>query len=221
MCVPAATNKASTGALLTSRWLSVSPVLLSEPRTVPAIELVTICRPSGLNDAARDFSCLSSVSCRFPDAASHTNAAPSSVDNTILALGHTRSSEAVPVLVEKLQTLTPQTPFAHFRVVALALERIGDRRAAEPLADLLAEPEIGGYAQTSLEHARQLFDGERSSPASSTARFCSLREVALARALVRCGDHEGLGEKPLTEYARDLRGHFARHARAVLETPGR
>jgi hypothetical protein len=35
--------------------------------------------------------------------------------------------------------------------------------------------------------------------------------------LYRCGDHEGLGEKILKEYASDLRGHYARHAAAVLE----
>ena len=44
-----------------------------------------------------------------------------------------------------------------------------------------------------------------------------LREIILARALYRCGDHEGLGQTILREYAQDLRGHFARHATAVLE----
>jgi hypothetical protein len=44
-----------------------------------------------------------------------------------------------------------------------------------------------------------------------------LRELYLARALFRCGDHEGLGRKVLEEYAKGLRGHFARHAAAVLE----
>ena len=38
----------------------------------------------------------------------------------------------------------------------------------------------------------------------------------LARALYRCGDQEGLGEKILRQYAQDLRGHLARHAQAVL-----
>ncbi|MFO7898034.1 MAG: hypothetical protein R6V58_03115, partial [Planctomycetota bacterium] len=45
-----------------------------------------------------------------------------------------------------------------------------------------------------------------------------LRELVLARALYRCGDHEGLGEKILRTYTRDLRGHFARHATAVLKS---
>jgi hypothetical protein len=44
-----------------------------------------------------------------------------------------------------------------------------------------------------------------------------LREIVLARALYRCGDHEGLGRRILEQYTQDLRGHLARHAKAVLE----
>jgi len=42
------------------------------------------------------------------------------------------------------------------------------------------------------------------------------RELVLARALYRCGDHQGVGETILRAYAADLRGHYARHAAAVL-----
>ena len=38
----------------------------------------------------------------------------------------------------------------------------------------------------------------------------------LARALYRCGDHKGLGESVLRSYAKDLRGHYATHAKAIL-----
>jgi hypothetical protein len=40
----------------------------------------------------------------------------------------------------------------------------------------------------------------------------------LARALYRCGDFEGLGESILNDYSTDLRGHFARHAKAILDS---
>jgi hypothetical protein len=51
-----------------------------------------------------------------------------------------------------------------------------------------------------------------------SARTCSTatRELLLARALYRCGDWNGQGERTLREYAQDLRGHFARHAQGVL-----
>ena len=48
----------------------------------------------------------------------------------------------------------------------------------------------------------------------------SLRELLLARALYRCGDHNGLGKKILQQYTQDLRGHLSRHAQAVLEASG-
>lgn len=46
----------------------------------------------------------------------------------------------------------------------------------------------------------------------------AVRELALARALYRCGDHDGLARDILAQYTQDLRGHFARHARAVLDS---
>jgi hypothetical protein len=45
----------------------------------------------------------------------------------------------------------------------------------------------------------------------------SLRELILARVLYKCGDHQGLGRAILELYANDLRGPYARHARAVLD----
>jgi hypothetical protein len=49
-------------------------------------------------------------------------------------------------------------------------------------------------------------------------RALSLRELGWGRALLRRGDHQGLGRKILTEYTQNLRGHFARHALEVLES---
>jgi hypothetical protein len=43
------------------------------------------------------------------------------------------------------------------------------------------------------------------------------RDLTLARVLYRLGDHEGLGKSILQQYARDIRGHYARHAQAVLK----
>ena len=51
-------------------------------------------------------------------------------------------------------------------------------------------------------------------------RVGPLREITLARALYRCGDYQGLGRKILESYTHDLRGHLARHAKAVLEAAG-
>jgi hypothetical protein len=93
--------------------------------------------------------------------------------------------------------------------VALALEKIGSPDASEPLARLLAKPDMSGHVMNELE---PLHD----TPLDRRRRLGSLREITLARALYHCGDHQGLGEKILRSYQEDFRGLFARHASAVL-----
>jgi hypothetical protein len=139
----------------------------------------------------------------------------SQLDNLIVIMGRTGDPRAVPVILEKLKTLTPEDDFSHHRAAGLALELIGDETAAEPLAGLLAKPGMTGHVHSSIEIARQ-----REAPGGTNAvqtRRESLRELLLARALYRCGDYQGVGRKILEAYTKDLRGHLARHAKAVLE----
>ncbi len=149
----------------------------------------------------------------------------SKLDNTIVALGRTGRSDAVPVILEKLALLTPETAFPHYRSVALALETIGDPRAAEPLAELLRRPGISGHTHLALEQpdeagpTGQKLSALVTSSWDAGSRGHAVRELGLARALYRCGDHQGLAEEILTGYTHDLRGHFARHAAAVLQSP--
>lgn len=131
----------------------------------------------------------------------------SNLDNTLVALSRTRNAEAPPAVLAKLATLRPQGSASHHRAVYLALEWLADSRAAKPLAEMLAQPGMAGYAITSIDQREQTI----------TAKSSAVRELALARALYRCGDWEGRGERTLRQYAADLRGHFARHARAVLD----
>jgi hypothetical protein len=142
-------------------------------------------------------------------------AALSPLDNLIVIIGRTRDPRAVPVILEKLRLLTEEDEFSHHRAVALALELIGDQAAAEPIARLLAKPGMSGHVHSSIEIARR-----REAPGGTNAvetRRESLRELLLARALYRCGDYQGVGKKILDSYTKDLRGHLARHAQAVLE----
>jgi hypothetical protein len=139
----------------------------------------------------------------------------SPLDVEIVALGRARDRRALGAIFKKLDLLTARSDFSHHRAVALALELIGDPAAARPLADLLARPGMSGHAHLSIEAAL-----ERQSPGGVNAvesRRESLREVVLARALYRCGDYQGRGQKILETYSRDLRGHLARHAQAVLK----
>jgi len=87
------------------------------------------------------------------------------------------------------------------------------------LSEVLQRPGMIGYAQTSLKKMQKLHPDSHS--ASRKPRDYSLREIGYARALFNLGDKSGLGEKILREYARDLRGHFAQHAKAILQKAGK
>ncbi len=141
----------------------------------------------------------------------------SELDSLIIALGRTRDPQALPVLLEKARDLTTDREFSHFRAIAVALETLGDAKAAPVLAELLRKPGMTGHAWTDLAEVRKTI---APSPTDTTARNRSLSELVLARALYRCGDADGLGKTILGQYAKDSRGYYARHARAVLnETP--
>jgi hypothetical protein len=128
----------------------------------------------------------------------------SSLDSLIVALGRTRDPDAVPVLIEKARSLSVTNAFSHYRALAMALETLGDPAAAQPLATLLSRPGMTGYVLAA--------------PSVPENRNASLRELILARALYRCGDHDGLGKRILQQYEGDLRGVFSRHAHAVLDS---
>jgi hypothetical protein len=135
------------------------------------------------------------------------------LDSYVIALGRCGSKKALPAILAKAEELTDTSAFSHFRALALALEHLQDPTAAPTLAKVLGMPGIRGQAFTLATmtdvpgHANAAADVERSK---------CLREIALARALVRLGDHEGLGRKVLEAYANDPRGVYAGHAKAVL-----
>ena len=141
----------------------------------------------------------------------------SPLDKAIIALGMTGVPEAVPMILEKAAMLNADVAFSHHRAVAVALERLGDKAAAKPLADLLRMPGMSGHVHDTV-HAAKAHDAQyqRYLNAVHTRRE-SLRELLLARTLYRLGDHEGIGAATLRAYTTDLRGHLARHARAMLD----
>ncbi|HOC55895.1 MAG TPA: FAD-dependent oxidoreductase [Verrucomicrobiota bacterium] len=139
----------------------------------------------------------------------------SPLDSLVIALGRTRSPAGLAPILEKASQLDADSEFSHFRAIAMSLETLADKVAARPLAELLRKPGLGGHAVTTIDAAL-----EKANPPSRTdtsIRNQALKELYLARALYRCGDHEGLGAKTLREYSRDLHGHYARHAKAVLQ----
>lgn len=138
----------------------------------------------------------------------------SPLDSLIIALGRTKSPVALAPIVEKVGQLGTESEFSHFRAITMALETLADNSAAQSLAELLRKPGFGGHAVTTIERA---IEANPRSGTDTTIRNLALSELYLARALYRCGDYEGLGAKTLTQYSQDLHGHYARHAKAVLQ----
>jgi hypothetical protein len=138
----------------------------------------------------------------------------SALDSVIIALGRTRDKRGLVPILDKVGQLDSESEFSHCRAVGMALEILGDSTAAEPLATLLQKQGIMGHAFTDIEDARHRTPAN---PTDNKTRNNSLRELYLARALYRCGDYKGIGAKILNEYAHDLRGHYANHAKTVLK----
>ncbi|HUU33101.1 MAG TPA: FAD-dependent oxidoreductase, partial [Vicinamibacterales bacterium] len=130
------------------------------------------------------------------------------LDSYIIALGRTRDPRALGPLLEKLALLAEGkgSRLSHSRALALAFEALRDPAAAKPLGEAMKKLGIRGMAVT---ETAGLTAGGRSKSGQ--------RDLALARVLYRLGDHEGIGKTILQQYARDVRGHYARHAQAVLK----
>ncbi len=142
----------------------------------------------------------------------------SELDSLVIALGRTRDPRALNALLPLAEKLDRRDAFSHFRALAVALETLGDPRAAEPLARVLRRPGIAGHAVTTIEQALAVGDGKAThNGVGDRIRNRALIELLTARALFRCGDHDGLGRRTLQRYVRDLHGLYARHARAVLD----
>jgi flavin-dependent dehydrogenase len=138
----------------------------------------------------------------------------SHLDSLIIALGRTGDAAGLGVILEKVRQLdTDKSEFSHYRAVAVALETLGDSIGAKPLAELLRREGVMGHSYTDIEEVKSRLPG---SSTDNTTRNLSLRELVLARALYKCGDYERLGEKVLKRYGDDYRGHYSRHAHAIL-----
>ena len=136
------------------------------------------------------------------------------LDSLLIALGRTKRTEALPTIFRLMEKLTPEYHFSHYRATAIALENIKDQSAAEPLYKLLEMQGVRGHSMPDIQTAKKI---EPKFKNDVSTRNNSLRELILARALYNCGDFNGEGYQILSEYSKDLRGHYYRHAKGVLE----
>ena len=137
----------------------------------------------------------------------------SRLDALIYALAHTGLPDAAGVIADQVRQLPADPAFSHCRVAGIAGALLREACLAGALAELLLKPGMQGHAQLD---SRAVLSQANDDPVETAARNNALRELYLARGLYLAGDIDGLGRAILERYAADLRGHFARHAQAVL-----
>ena len=136
------------------------------------------------------------------------------LDSLVIALGKTRRLEVLPSVIRLARMLTPESEFSHFRAIAVAFETLANEQAAKVLFELLQLKGVKGHSMKTIEEAIQKTP---SGSEDTSTRNGALREIILGRSLFRCGDYNGAGNQILNEYAKDLRGHFYRHATGVIK----
>lgn len=140
----------------------------------------------------------------------------SPLDASLIALARAGDERVVPTIEAKALALDENASFSHCRAVSLAAAILPHPRLAAALRTLLDKPGMRGHAILSAANA---VDTANDDTIETESRNLSLRELYLARGLFLSGDPDGLGRTLLEQYASDLRGHFARHARALLDHP--
>ena len=139
----------------------------------------------------------------------------SRLDALIMALGNAKKVSTLPAILEKAALLQPENTFSHFRAIAMATEAIGSQKAKEQLAALLSIPGIRNHSMTNYTEARRVVVPGTD---DTSTRNAALKELHLAKALYRCGDHNGMARKVLERYAHGLQAHYARYAYETLKS---
>ncbi|WP_269523484.1 FAD-dependent oxidoreductase [Coraliomargarita parva] len=141
----------------------------------------------------------------------------SELDSLIVALGTCADLAAWDCLLRKMTELSADSEFSHFRAVGMASEALYAKASKDEVPERLLAlsrlPGLTGHARTRLIDAKSSVNANLT---ETEARNNALRELHVARALYCCGDPEGVGSAILKAYSRDLRGHFAKHAAALL-----
>ncbi|MBC2602779.1 hypothetical protein [Puniceicoccus vermicola] len=141
----------------------------------------------------------------------------SELDALLVCLGNCGGAAAWPCLLHKLKTLPEEAEFSHVRALTMSIESLYARcpngDVAPIVASILDREGYQGHVQLDVSDAQSALSENIN---ENRVRDDTLRELHLARLLFHCGDHGQRGEVLLRQYAKDCRGHFARHANALL-----
>jgi ribulose 1,5-bisphosphate synthetase/thiazole synthase len=135
----------------------------------------------------------------------------SEIDTQLVALGRSDCPRAKKTLLAKLDKASADSDFSHLRALTIAFEAQPTEEAVKGLTRIL----------TTLKPSAQ--DNVAENVKNTSNNWCEviernneLKELLVARGLLACGDPKGLAKDVLTQYSNDLHGHYARHAKALL-----
>ena len=142
----------------------------------------------------------------------------SPMDTYMVALSLCSDASSAAVVLAKAKQLEMPCDFSHARGFALAAANFKQRGIAtdgfaEVFEQMLGQTGMSGFAHADLKAVLAAMTNDR---CETTVRNNSLREIVLARALFLLDDSNNTAQGILESYASDMRGHFARHAQALL-----
>jgi hypothetical protein len=129
----------------------------------------------------------------------------------MIALGRTKDERALEPFLKKLSKVNKRTSINELRQITLSLEALASPKAANAIAQCLKQDGMHGFAVSDM----RVLPPQGGYGLDSEADNC-IRELALARALIACGDYEGLAKKTFESYAKDPRGFLSAHAKNFL-----
>lgn len=129
----------------------------------------------------------------------------------MIALGRTKDERALKPFLSKLSKVDKTTSINELRQITLSLEALASPKAAKAIAECLKKDGMHGFAVSDMK----VLPPQGGYGLDSEVDNC-IRELALARALLACGDYEGLARKTFESYAKDPRGFLSAHARNFL-----
>ena len=143
----------------------------------------------------------------------------SPLDDVVVCLGRIGAAKAAPAVLKLAAAIGPDTELSHVRAFALYAESLSGDAALRPklaraLSKALAAVGPLHVCPTLADDLATLDDNW----CNTSVRNASLKELFLARALLRCGDDaKKSGAATLRAYAGDVRGQFAASATAALD----
>ena len=142
----------------------------------------------------------------------------SPLDDVIAALGRISSVRAAPAVLRLAASIGPGTELSHVRAFALFAEGLAGDAALRPRLVRALSRALAAIGPLHVWHTLgDEFAATDGYWCCTSTRNDSLKELFLARALLRCGDDRARsGRTALEAYSRDIRGPFAASAHAVL-----